>query len=487
MAEVIAGRVELLEPVAQGASGWVWRARDLKRDRDCAAKVLQQRDSANILRFVREQSVRNHALAAHPHVIAPYSWVAEDDAVAILMPLARGGTLSDVLATNGALSPDLTFALLRQLCDALAAIHAAGWIHRDVKPANILFTAPCSGLPEVRLADFGIALQNDDHRFTATGFVNGTPGFMAPEQVTEGAFSAAVDVWAAASVALDCLAPRQRIPNSAQTSFDALSHHVGSIMRPAGASSEQAALIMAMLDPDPLRRPSAAQVRDAIPPMPPELAAQARTATGAVVQVGSPAADDTTVQSRAAQPTGATSAQPSAPTAPSAIESAPGGGAAGGNRAEALGAAAAAQAARARQQDAPTAQSSPTAADSPTVLNSPTGATQIVDDSAGRTRTPVLPVDQTDARIGLGSTAAPAATSAPAFSPVAGAGFAPITAAPRGPRRLGLGIALGAATVLALVGAIAMLVFALMMNPADAANDALAVQAAPVRSVGAAQ
>ena len=93
MRDTIAGRFELLTPIGEGGSGAVWRAHDLRLGTECAAKVLRQRDSADLLRFVREQSVN----LDHPHVVAPYGWAAEDEHVAIAMELVSGGTLEAAL------------------------------------------------------------------------------------------------------------------------------------------------------------------------------------------------------------------------------------------------------------------------------------------------------------------------------------------------------------------------------------------------------
>ena len=77
MSDTIAGRYTLIDPIARGGSGTVWRSWDQRRNHVCAAKVLRQRDSADLLRFVREQSVK----IDHPHVLAPYGWAAEDGPV----------------------------------------------------------------------------------------------------------------------------------------------------------------------------------------------------------------------------------------------------------------------------------------------------------------------------------------------------------------------------------------------------------------------
>src|SRR5699024_10115286 len=107
------------------------------------------------------------------------------------------------LAEHGALSPSLVAQLLRQLLDALATMHAAQWVHRDVKPANLLLDATGEEAPHLLLADFGIALHESDVRLTETGFAHGTPGFMAPEVLAGAGTSTAQDVWAAAACALE--------------------------------------------------------------------------------------------------------------------------------------------------------------------------------------------------------------------------------------------------------------------------------------------
>ena len=101
MSDVIAGRIALLEPLARGASGSLWSAVDRRYGAVCAAKVMRQRDGAEVLRFVREQAVGSaQGLGRHPHLLPPYTWVAEDDTVVLVMPLVHGGTLADALAST---------------------------------------------------------------------------------------------------------------------------------------------------------------------------------------------------------------------------------------------------------------------------------------------------------------------------------------------------------------------------------------------------
>lgn len=265
MSDLIAGRIELLDPLARGASGSLWRAIDRRYGAICAAKVMRQRDGAEVLRFVREQTVgTTQGLGAHPHLLPPYTWVAEDDTVVLVMPLVHGGTLAGALADHGALSPSLVAQLLRQLLDALDAMHRSQWVHRDVKPANLLLDATGNGVPHLLLADFGIALHVSDVRLTETGFVHGTPGFMAPEILAGEETSAAQDVWAAAACALEALAP---LPPRARPEPSTAARRVTDAL--AGSPDPGAAplgdLLRSMLAAEPAQRPSAARARDTIP------------------------------------------------------------------------------------------------------------------------------------------------------------------------------------------------------------------------------
>ena len=201
MADVIVGRFALIDLIAKGGSGSVWRAWDSKIQELCAAKVLRQRDSAELMRFVREKGVSFD----HPHLLTPYGWGAEDEHVVIAMPLVSGGTLESVVKTRGKLAEPAVVVILDQLLDGLSHVHAEGWIHRDVKPANIMFEPRGRQLPVSRLADFGIAVHETDVRFTHVGMVNGTPGYMAPELFSMAEPNPSHDLYAAGVVALVAL------------------------------------------------------------------------------------------------------------------------------------------------------------------------------------------------------------------------------------------------------------------------------------------
>lgn len=177
MGEVFAGRYELIDPIGEGGMSSVWRARDLRSGTIVAAKALRQSDASALLRFVREQAVRVH----HPHIVVPLGWAGEDNRVVFAMPLVSGGSLATLVNDHGPLPPRFVAEVLRQLLSAVSAVHEADLVHRDIKPANVLLAATGIGRPHAFLSDFGIALDLKGPRFTETGIIAGTPGYVAPE------------------------------------------------------------------------------------------------------------------------------------------------------------------------------------------------------------------------------------------------------------------------------------------------------------------
>lgn len=197
---VIAGRYAMIDQIGAGGMGSVWRARDERSGEVVAVKVLGQHNAALLIRFVREQAVR----VRHPHVVAPVSWAADDDLVVLAMDLVAGGSVQDLLDEHGTLPVGYAAVLLEQLLQALAAVHAAGLVHRDVKPANLLLdpSEPGSDRPHLRLGDFGVAAPIADARFTTVPGAIGTQGYMAPEQARGAPPDPAQDLYAVGRVGL---------------------------------------------------------------------------------------------------------------------------------------------------------------------------------------------------------------------------------------------------------------------------------------------
>lgn len=199
MGQVFAGRYELLEPIADGGMGSVWQVHDRREDDVKAAKILRQQDASSLLRFIREQATRIH----HPNVVTPLGWAGEDDAVLFTMPLLRGGSVAMLVSDHGALPEQWVTEILDQTLAALEAVHAAGVVHRDVKPANLLLEASGRDVPRVRLSDFGVAVSENQPRLTAADAWFGTPGYMPPEQT--GDPDPRHDLYAAAATGIHLL------------------------------------------------------------------------------------------------------------------------------------------------------------------------------------------------------------------------------------------------------------------------------------------
>ena len=270
MGQVYAGRYELVDHIGGGGSGHVWRAWDHRHRRYLAVKVLQQRDAGAVIRFVREQSLR----VAHPHVLPPIGFAADDDVVLLTMELAAGGSLGALVKAVGPLPLRYVVVLLDQLLDALGAVHAAAVVHRDIKPANLLLDPVGLGRPRLRLADFGIAIQGDEVRLTEQGYLAGTPAYLPPELTTGVSPEPRHDLYAAGAVAWYLLVGRHPL-HGADLAAEL----------PPGLPSAIGAVFATLLAADPARRyPSAAVARAAL--------AGAVTADGlasVVAAVGTPA------------------------------------------------------------------------------------------------------------------------------------------------------------------------------------------------------
>src|SRR5918992_1265241 len=194
---LIAGQYRLIEEIGRGGFGVVWRARDEHLHRDVAAKALfvpsylspDQRSEQ------RERSLREARSAArltHPATVTVYAVIEHDGAPWIIMELIDGSSLSSIVKREGPLPPRRVAEIGLNVLQALRAAHAAGVIHRDVKPANILIGAHDN---RVVLSDFGIARIEGDPNITQSGFIMGAPAYTSPERARGESAIAASDLW----------------------------------------------------------------------------------------------------------------------------------------------------------------------------------------------------------------------------------------------------------------------------------------------------
>ncbi|NEK57011.1 serine/threonine protein kinase [Geodermatophilus sabuli] len=207
---VLEDRYELQLLLATGGMGQVWRARDLVLGRQVAVKVLRSEytgDAVFLTRFRTE--ARLSAGLVHPNVAVLHDYgevdAGGDRLVYLVMELVEGEPLSTVLQRERRLSPTRALDVLRQAAAGLAAAHAAGVVHRDVKPGNVLVGDDGT----VKITDFGIAWSAANAAVTRTGHVVGTAQYLAPEQVEGAKATAASDVYSWGMVAYECLAGRR--------------------------------------------------------------------------------------------------------------------------------------------------------------------------------------------------------------------------------------------------------------------------------------
>ena len=202
---MIAGRYTLEREIGRGGMGAVWLGRDEVLNRVVALKRIGMMPGGGSPDLERaEREARLAARLNHPHVVAVFDLVTEDDQQWLVMEYVEGVTLSGLVNRDGALTPDEASPLIGQAADALAAAHAAGIVHRDVKPSNILVTPQ----GRVKLSDFGIARAEADASLTQTGLVTGSPAYLAPEVASGQTATDASDVWSLGATLFHALSGR---------------------------------------------------------------------------------------------------------------------------------------------------------------------------------------------------------------------------------------------------------------------------------------
>jgi predicted ATPase/serine/threonine protein kinase/DNA-binding CsgD family transcriptional regulator len=200
--EVAFGRYRLIELIGEGGMGKVYKAHDDTMGRDVAIKVLSPelaQESGYEPRFRREASAA--ARLTEPHIIPIFEAGEIDGRLYLVMPIIDGVDVQTLLQRDGPLSPQRAVQVIEQLAAALNAAHAAGLVHRDVKPSNALLAEDDFAY----LIDFGIAHDAKAPRLTNTGMMIGTLAYMAPERFTTGTADARSDVYALACVLYECL------------------------------------------------------------------------------------------------------------------------------------------------------------------------------------------------------------------------------------------------------------------------------------------
>ncbi|MFJ5234233.1 protein kinase [Kitasatospora sp. NPDC088391] len=208
MARKIGSRYTVHRVIGRGSAGTVWLGEG--PDGPVAVKLLREdlaADQVLVGRFVQERA----ALTGldHPHVVGVHDMVVDGSDLALVMDLVQGSDLRTRLERDGVLDPATAVSVIADVADGLAAAHAAGIVHRDVKPENVLLdlAAPPGpgGAPRAKLTDFGIARLVDAPRRTRATRIIGTPDYLAPEIIEGLEPRAAVDIYALATVLYELL------------------------------------------------------------------------------------------------------------------------------------------------------------------------------------------------------------------------------------------------------------------------------------------
>jgi eukaryotic-like serine/threonine-protein kinase len=270
----LGGRYRLTELLGCGATAMVWRAHDDVLDRDVAVKQFGERHSHSLV------EARLAARVRHPNVAAVHDFVQQDDSSWLVMDYHGGTTLAALLRERRGLPPSVVAALGQQLLAALRAVHAAGVVHCDVKPANLLLGAD----GRLVLIDFGIAETmgaDPVHPARCKGDLVGSPAYMAPELVRGDAPRPAADLWSLGATLY--AAVEGRLPFDHRDAVPTLA----AVLHDPPASAVQAGrlqpLLARLLVKDPLRRPDhddvEAMFADAYPTRPAPRQAERRGVT----------------------------------------------------------------------------------------------------------------------------------------------------------------------------------------------------------------
>ncbi|WP_326814258.1 Stk1 family PASTA domain-containing Ser/Thr kinase [Streptomyces sp. NBC_01763] len=199
--QLLDGRYRVDARIAVGGMATVYRAMDTRLDRVLALKVMHPAlatDASFVERFIRE--AKSVARLAHPNVVAVFDQGAQGPYVYLAMEYVAGCTLRDVLRERGALQPRAALDILEPVLAALGAAHRAGFVHRDMKPENVLIGDD----GRVKVADFGL-VRTVGSETNTTGTVLGTVSYLAPEQIEHGTADTRTDVYACGVVLYEML------------------------------------------------------------------------------------------------------------------------------------------------------------------------------------------------------------------------------------------------------------------------------------------
>jgi eukaryotic-like serine/threonine-protein kinase len=261
---LIANRYRLLHRVGSGGMGVVWEGWDGRLERRVALKQLHRQSGATTkeAELANQRAMREARLTArlqHPHAVSVFDAVEQDGQLWLVMQFIPSINLASVLEQSGPLQPHEAAKVGAEVASALAAAHAVGIVHRDVKPGNILIAEDGAAL----ISDFGIARALGDATLTSSGMIHGTPAYLAPEVARGGDANFASDVFSLGSTLYSALEGRP--PFGTDDNTMALLHRVASEQFPPPQHSGQLRpVIMHMLSTDTDTRPSMGAVAETL-------------------------------------------------------------------------------------------------------------------------------------------------------------------------------------------------------------------------------
>ncbi|WP_312877759.1 serine/threonine-protein kinase [Lentzea indica] len=257
---LIANRYALLAELGRGAMGVVWRAQDQLLGRAVALKELHPpqgiaAEERNVLEERMLREARTAGRLNHPAVVTVYDIVRENGRTYLAMELVDASDLATVVERHGPRDSVWMAGVALQVLGALETAHAAGIVHRDVKPSNIMVRPDGA----VKLTDFGIAQAMDDPRLTTNGGIVGSPAYMSPDRLSGWEASPASDLWALGVTmahAVEGISPFER--TSTASTLHAIMNEPPVLRL---ASLALAEVIRGLLTVDPARRLTASQAR----------------------------------------------------------------------------------------------------------------------------------------------------------------------------------------------------------------------------------
>ena len=250
------GRYAVTARIAHGGMATVYLALDTRLDRQVALKVMHAelaRDDEFVRRFIGE--AKSVARLSHQNVVAVFDQGSDGPFLYLAMEYVPGRTLKDLLDERGRFSPAAALDIMTGVLDGLAAAHASGIVHRDVKPENVLLTAD----GRVKVADFGLARAHAAAAHTRAGLLIGTVAYVPPEQVTGGSAGPRGDVYSAGVMLFELLTGRT--PFTGDTPLSVAYQHVNSgVPAPSsvvpGIPPAADQLVLAATSRDPALRPA---------------------------------------------------------------------------------------------------------------------------------------------------------------------------------------------------------------------------------------